>query len=596
MLEITPRNYQQNSVDKIIDAYERNVSRQLLVFATGLGKTFATCILRHQFKPHKKTLFLVDRIELAYQALKAFQTADPTLSVGVEMNDHTHSKSDDVVVSSIPTIGRKGSHRIEKFNPDDYGLVIVDEAHKSITETWSRSLNYMQVGPDNYDDEKLLLGVTATPNRPDGKPLKYLYDDITENLDIRWALQNGWLSDFEFIREKTKTDISGVNKNCGKFNQKQLDKAVNNEDRNAQIFKSYKKYSDGELALAYGSSVDHSKLMARLFTKNGVESRCIHAETPKHKRKKWLKMYRQREIKVIWNHSTMTYGVDLPNASTSILGRPIGSNLLYQQIIGRVLRPADDSLVDEMDTAEERRIAMELSSKPRAKIIDFHDVTKDKNVCTPATLFGFHPDLEPKEGQKFYKDVVEQLDEVEHEEQIDVSEITDLDDIELHVEREKADLSNVLEIPNEIQMHSNKSWVEVGEDHYEISYTEDQKVMIANKNQLDMWDLKVYDVDSKSTQTLNTFGSLSGAINTGDKYAEEKFDTSYSEGFSTEEEGVTASQFKYLKQFLKYDDAFKVNDDDHRYDDTGIKVCHYAGDTLDRGKASQLLNRLFTQK
>src|SRR5699024_7300729 len=207
--------------------------------------------------------------------------------------------------SSIPTIGRKGSNRIKRFDPKEYALTIVDEGHKSITKTWERVLNYMQVGPQNFDYTNLLVSLTATPNRPDGKPLSYLYDDITATLDIRWEMKHGWLSDFEFIRVDTDTDIRVVKKSAGKFNQKQLNKAVDNTNRNKQIFKAYKEYADGELALAYGSSVDHSIKMAKLFTKNGVPAKCIHANTPKHKRKKWLKQFENHELKALWSYGTL---------------------------------------------------------------------------------------------------------------------------------------------------------------------------------------------------------------------------------------------------------------------------------------------------
>jgi superfamily II DNA or RNA helicase len=594
-MEYTPRPYQQECIDRIIKSFENGICRQLLVNATGLGKTLTAGFLREQFQPDKKTLFLVDRIELAYQAKETFLKLNDSLNVGIEMNKHTHSPDDDVVISSIPTIGRKGSKRIKKFKPEEYAYICVDEAHKSITKSWERVLNYMQVGPQNFDNNKMLVGYTATPNRPDGKPLNYLYDDITATLDIRWGMKNGWLSDFEFIRVNTDTDITGVKKSKGKLNQTQLDKAVNNGTRNEQIFKAYKEYADGEPALAYGSSVDHSIIMAELFTKNGVPSECIHANTPKHKRKKWLQDFREEKLKVIWNHSTMTTGVDLPDASTCILGRPIGSNLLYQQIVGRILRPATDSFVDLMNDAEERQIAMQMSSKPVAKIIDFHDVTKDKQVCSASSLFGYHPGLIPEKKQRFYKDVVENLDQIEHEHQIDVSKIKNLDEIELQIERQKSDLGSVLNIPRKIQLHSNKNWVEINEHHYEISYGNENIVMMVVENQLDMWELKLHNLETKETDHLNTFGSFSGAVNVGDQYGDENLDTSFTNSDKWEEDGITQPQMKYLKQLLKYDEEFRI-DKSEQYKDTRMNVCYYCGERLNKGKASRLLTRLFDRQ
>ena len=519
-MEITPRPYQQEAVDTFLDAYERGIRRQLFESATGTGKTYTATFLRDRFRPKKQTIFLVDEINLAHQAKQSFLNADPSLQVGIEMNHFESKTTDDVIITSVPTVGRKGSKRIKRLNPEQIGLVMVDEAHKSVSATWIRTLNYLQVGPDNFDKEKMLIGFTATPNRPDGRPLSTLYDDITKKYDIRWALQNGWLTDFEFYRVKTDTDISSIKQRGGKFVQKDLAKAVHNEDRNAQIFKAYKDHVDGEPAICFTASVDHAKYLTDLFNHNGVPSAVIHATTPKIKRQQYIEDYKNGVLKVLHNYGTLTTGFDAPDTSAILLGRPIGSALLYQQIIGRGLRPSTDSMVDEFDTAEERKLAMQFSKKPFCKIIDFYDVTKDQSVCTPSSLFGFHPDLTPKEGEKYYKDVVEKLDEIEKEESVDVSKITDLDNIELHVERSKPNLANAVNIPDEIMLHSNKSWVAIGDGKYEIVYPDDKRILIIRTNQLDQYDLYEYEMDNKVEHKLNTFGSLSGSLYTGDKYAD----------------------------------------------------------------------------
>lgn len=592
-LTITPRDYQDRAVEKFISAYDRGINRQLFVSATGTGKTYTACFLRDRFQPRKQTIFMVDEIQLAFQARDSFINADPSLQIGIEMNKYSHSSNDDVIITSVPTIGRAGSKRINKINPEKIGLVMVDEAHKSVSESWIRTLNYLQVGPDNFDEEKLLLGLTATPNRPDGKPLNTLYDDITENYDIRWALRNGWLTDFEFFRVQTDTDISHVKKRNGEYNQKELADAVNNDDRNAQIYKAYCEYSYGKPAICFTASVDHAKFLTDLFNHNDIPSACIHSKTPKDKRVEYISKFKSGEIWVLFNYGTLTTGFDAPDTDTIILGRPIGSELLYQQIIGRGLRPSTDSFVNDMDTAEERKMAMRFSKKPACKIIDFHDVTKDRSICTPAQLFGLHKDLAPQEGERFYKDVVEKLDDVQKEESIDVSKITNLDDIDLQIKRAKADLSSVINIPDEIKLHSNKSWVQISEDHYEITYSEDRKVLMVAKNKLDQYELKEYGLDNKETKPLNTFGSLSGAINTGDKYADANYDTSFDEMDGWDEDGVTAKQAKYLRQFLKYK-GLKV-DTDNRYEDTGQPKMYFKDELLMKGSATLLLQRLFNR-
>src|SRR5699024_7733420 len=155
------------------------------------------------------------------------------------------------------------------------------------------------------------------------------------------------------------------------------------------------------------------------------------------------------------------------------------------------------------------------------------DVTVDNKVVTPATLFGLHPDLKIEQGKRFFKDVVEPLEEAQHEHNIDISQIANLDDIELHVRRKKADLTSVLDIPEQIMLHSNKTWITIGTDHYELSFAGDDTILMVSKNQLDMWDFKTYDMRSKEIETINTFGSLSGVLNVADKYADKHFKTTF---------------------------------------------------------------------
>lgn len=591
MLTITPRIYQKSVVRKIIDSYKRGINRQLFVSATGTGKTYTATFLRDQFRPHLQTIFLVDEIQLAYQARESFLKADPSLQVGLEMSKQTHNPDDDVIITSVPTISRSGSSRIEKFNPEKIGLVVVDEAHKSVSESWIKVLNYFQVGPENSASNKMLLGMTATPNRPDGKSLGTLYDDITENYDIRWALENGWLTDFEFLRVNTNTDISKVRIREGEFNQIELADAVNNKERNLQIYKTYRKYCDGEPAICFSASVDHAIHLTRLFNYNDIPSAVIHAKTNKEKRAEYISKFKSGDIWVLFNYGTLTTGFDAPDTSTIILGRPIGSDLLYQQIIGRGLRPSTDSYVNKMDTPYERKIAMKFSTKPNCKIIDFHDVTTNRNACTPAHLFGLHRDLTPEKGQGFFKNIVKRLDEIKRKECIDVSKISDLENIQLQIQKAKLNQNKSLNNDGKIKLHSYKSWLEITSDHYEIAYSDNKKVLIVKSNKLDQFELKEYDFENNETKKLKSFESLSGAIAAGDDHADKNYNNYVNVEFDCINDGVTQRQARHLRHFLKGKGLFIDSSD--RYEDTGQLVMYLNGELLTKKKATLVLQELF---
>ncbi|MDV7392527.1 hypothetical protein RZS08_14270, partial [Arthrospira platensis SPKY1] len=125
------------------------------------------------------------------------------------------------------------------------------------------------VGPNNHNPEKLLLGLTATPNRSDGVKLGTLYDDITVNYDLSWGIRNGWLTDIEVFNVKTNIDISSVKTRSGEFAIGDLEQAINKDVRNAQIVKAYQEYSPMEPCVAFCASVEHAYSLAKTFEAAG---------------------------------------------------------------------------------------------------------------------------------------------------------------------------------------------------------------------------------------------------------------------------------------------------------------------------------------
>lgn len=585
------RDYQAETIQKVIDNYDRGIQRNLIVLGTGLGKTYISTQVHKKFKPKEKTLFLVDRKELAYQAKESFINSDPTLSVGIEMNTHTSKKSNDVVIASVHTIGRKGSKRINKFNPDDFTKIIVDEAHMSVSDIFIRCLNYLGVGPDNLDDGKLLLGLTATPNRTDGVPLGRVYDTIAAKYDLSYGIRNGWLTDIDVLSVKTDVDISKVKSTNIEYDLKELSRAINIEKRNELILKSYLELSKGNSAIVYCATVDHAYTLSELFEKHGIRSACIEADTDTVDRKDYIKKYKKGEIKVLFNYATLTTGFNAPETSTIILARPIKSDLLIRQIIGRGVRPSAFAFVDLAKTKEQRIRAIDKSVKSACKIIDIHDIVDDDKISSVASLFGFNSDLEiPNEQRKFFKSVVEPIEEVVREKGIDVKDITNIDDLHLLVKKKPVNVK-AYKPTEEVEQHSNRPWLPTDDDQYEIVYAKEKHSLIVEKNQLDKYELYVVDNKSGLGKKLQEFNDLSGAIKLGDDYANEHFDTAFQDNRPEwASKGVAAGQKKFLIQLYK--GGIRV-DRYKRYEDTGEPVLYFrkTGEKLDAGLADTLIKQ-----
>lgn len=517
------RPYQTDILDNVFDAYDRGIRSGIINLHVGGGKTYIaariTKRMRERF-PTKKTAFLVDRRELAFQAQKAFQRDDPSLRVGIEMAD-THAPKDcDVVIFSIATIGRKGSFRIGKWNNTDFSNVIVDEAHGSIAPMWIRALHYFGCTKENNDPDKLLVGLTGTAFRNDGLSLGTLYDDIFAQRTIADGIKDGWLTDIEYIQIETNTDLSEVHTRGGEFVQTELTNKINNPLRNGQIIKAYQDYCGGT-ALVFAGSVEHAYILADLFNAEGIPAMCIEGGTDENDRAEAVNKFRQEEgFKVFTNYGVFSVGVDFPELDAIILARPIKSTVLYTQIVGRVLRTSATAFIDLAETAEQRKLWIAESIKPTGKVIDFMDNVGKHNVCTLPVLFGLNPKVKTKK-KKFFEEVVEVIEEMKKELKVDVRNIVDPDTITLRVNRSKMNIKEFA--PDEyIKSLSSYLWLNTGDDEYELVLPKNNVTLIAKRNMIDRYEIHLYDANEKTQRLLNSFNSLAGGIHAADELIKEK--------------------------------------------------------------------------
>lgn len=596
-MKIKLRNYQQDVVESIYKTEKRGIARQLVVMATGLGKSFTlTQVILDNVGKGRRTIILIDQEDLVWQWKNYVHTMDASIRVGIEKAEYKAKMTDQVVIATVQTLGKKGIKRIKRFKPDHFSYCVVDEAHKSISKSWFRVLNYFGFGKENFTEGNLLTGCTATPFRSSGESLGLLFDDIVANYDLRYAMKNGWLTDVMLYDVKTNTDLTKF-KNQGEF-----DGAVNNQERNLQALKAYKEISNGEQALIYTASVDHAYELVELFNKHDIPSEVIEANTDKSDRKDYLKDYKKKGIKCLMNFGTLTTGTDLPETSTLMLLRPIQSKLLLTQILGRGLRPSDTAMVDQWDTEEDRLNAIMLSAKPYCKIIDLHDKVGRHDFAHIPSLFGLHNKLKTKEPRQFFKEVVEPLDQAKLEHGIDTSTILDPDEIKLIVKNRSIEIKS-LKTPKHIEQFTNRSWIPI-HNGYEIDYAKDNRTLIIeqdiSKSELvdkEEWNLLEFDTKTKVTKKLQTFNSVSGAFKIADEYADaNKWNKTFLEKKEWQGLGVTPKQLSILNRHFTYKSGHsKFRLLDERYRDTQICKVYWkpTGEILDRGMATKIIGDFF---
>jgi len=342
------RDYQAEAIEKIHLSWKGDIQRQLIVLATGLGKTVIACFFHGEILPGQRTLFIVDNVELAKQTKRTMHFIYPDVKVGIEMNRFHASLDDDFVILSVDTWGRSKGKRITRFPNDHFTKVIVDEAHVSPTPRYNRVLHYFGVSEKNLHPDRLLLGMTATPERHDGIGLNKVFDDITVNYDLIWGIQNGWLTELVGYPVDTGIDISNVKmKRNGEFQDEDLSVTINVNKRNEQIVKAYADYSEGKRSLCFTSTVKHAYDMVEVYNSYYPNrSAAISAKTPTEERKEYVEAYHNGEIWMLFNYGTLTKGFDETEIDSIIHGRPIGSETLYRQATGRGARPSRNALVD----------------------------------------------------------------------------------------------------------------------------------------------------------------------------------------------------------------------------------------------------------
>ena len=316
-------------------------------------------------------LILSHREELVWQPEKYFDC-----SFGVEKSK-IHSNGEDVISASVQSLIR----RLKNFSPDEFDIIITDEAHHAVAKTYRKIFDYFK--------PRLHVGFTATPNRGDKIKLGGIYNKIIFQRDLKWGIKNGYLSDIRCMTVNIGYNLSDVHKNRDDLNITELSDAVNTPIQNQAVAEAYKKYAVGQ-TLIFATTVKHAENIAKMIDGAVV----VSAETPN--RNEIIQKFTNREIPCIVNCMVFTEGTDMPLIETVIIARPTRNVSLYTQMVGRGLRLYD--------------------GKKSLLLIDCVGVTGKLDICTASDLFGIDKIPESVNKKKINGKLLTEIEEIINEE------------------------------------------------------------------------------------------------------------------------------------------------------------------------------------
>jgi superfamily II DNA or RNA helicase len=343
-LDVRPWGYQREILDEL--EVEREIHghwRNLVVMATGTGKTVVAGLDYRRLRDAGQIdslLFVAHREEILGQSLAMFRHITRNGSFGerfVAGERPTHWRH---VFASVQSLARLDLDR--DLPPEHFDLVVVDEFHHAseATKTYANLLRHVR--------PKVLLGLTATPERADGLDVRVWFDGRTAvELRLWEALERGLLAPFQYFGLHDGTDLHRVRWKRGKgYDVTDLTNVYTGHDaRNRIVLQALiDKVTDvGRMrALGFCVSIDHAEFMAERFNQAGIPARAVTSKTSSDDRRLALTALRNREINIVFTVDLFNEGIDVPEIDTVLFLRPTESATVFLQQLGRGLRLADD--------------------------------------------------------------------------------------------------------------------------------------------------------------------------------------------------------------------------------------------------------------
>ena len=325
-----PRGAQIEALCALEDTRAEGAKRALVQAATGVGKTYLAAF---DSKDYERVLFVAHREEILNQAAISFKNVRNSDDYGF-FNGDEKCTDKSVVFASVATLGRAEYLKEEYFAPDYFNYLVIDEFHHAVNDQYKRIVEYFK--------PQFLLGLTATPERMDGRNIYEICDyNVPYEISLKDAINKGMLVPFHYYGIFDDTDYSGLHVVRGKYDEKELNETyIGNVHRHDLIYKYYCKYGS-KRALGFCCSRAHAEEMAKEFCKRGIPSVAVYSNADgdfSEDRSTAIEKIKNGEIRVIFSVDMFNEGVDITSVDMVLFLRPTQSPIVFLQQLGRGLR------------------------------------------------------------------------------------------------------------------------------------------------------------------------------------------------------------------------------------------------------------------
>lgn len=347
------RPYQQEAKDAIFSAWDNGVQKTLLVLPTGCGKTIVFAKVAEEcVRKGDRVLIMAHRGELLNQAADKIAKATG-LGCATEKAEETCLGSwFRIAVGSVQSLQRP--KRLEKFDPEYFDTIIIDEAHHSLSDGYQRVL-------EHFSDARV-LGVTATPDRGDMKNLGQVFESLAYEYTLPKAIKSGFLSPIKALTIPLKLDLTGVGTQSGDYKVGDIGTAL--DPYLYQIADEMSKYCMDRKTVVFLPLIKTSQKFRDILNEKGFCAAEVNGESTD--REQVLADFENDKYNVLCNSMLLTEGWDCPSVDCIVVLRPTKVRSLYSQMVGRGTRLCE--------------------GKDHLLLLDFLWHTEKHELCRPASL------------------------------------------------------------------------------------------------------------------------------------------------------------------------------------------------------------------